>query len=296
MAIFDNDLGSCYDRILVNLVMVCARRMCMPVESVLAHSETLRQMKYTVKTVYGISENHYCGTASHPLAGTGKGSGAFPAVWLTICAVTINAYCLAAPRKMKFIDPTGTTRSERSVDAFVDDTSVAGLTDYPGDKPMSALTMLKLLEKCAKTWQKETLELSKCYYYMIQWHWDSQGYPKMTEFRQNLDNSGRKNCGSGEYQNKSVRNSSKVLGVMIPVNDDWNDEINRLASKSDNHARLTMSHRHRQCDADLSHRAIWATQHTYSLPITSISKKSFKWTRNKHLLGKWDTTNTFQRL
>ena len=59
MAIFDNDAASCYDRILVNLAMVCACGLGMPVEAVLAHSETLRQVKYTVKTVYGISENHY---------------------------------------------------------------------------------------------------------------------------------------------------------------------------------------------------------------------------------------------
>ena len=206
MAIFDNDLGSCYDRILVNLVMVCARRMCMPVESVLAHSETLRQMKYTVKTVYVISEYYYCGTASHLLAGTGQGSEASPAVWLTICSVIINAYCLAATRKMNFIDPTGTIRSERSLDAIEDDTSVLGLTDYPGGKPMSALTMFKLLEKCAQTWQnilfasEGALELSKCYYYMIQWHWDAQGYQKMTEFRKHLDNPSKHNFGSGEYQ------------------------------------------------------------------------------------------------
>ena len=79
-------------------------------------------------------------------------------------------------------------------------------------------------------------------------------------------------------RNKSVRNSSKVLGVvMILVKNGWTDEINRLATKSDNHARLTMSHRHQRCDADLSHSAIWVTQHTYSLPITtSIPNKSLE--------------------
>jgi len=184
----------------------------------------------------------------------------------------MTAYFLSAPRKMKFSDLTGSIRSERGVDAFVDDTLV-GLTDYPGEKPMSALTMLKLLEKCAQTWQNllfasgGVLEVSKCYYYMIQWYWDAQGYPKMTEFRQYLNNPGKHNFGSGEYQtlnvtsgtdpiqvvirNKSVRNSSKILGVMISMNNDWNDMMNRLAIKSNNHARLTLSHRHRRCNADL---------------------------------------------
>ena len=38
MALFDNDAASCYDRILVNLAMVCARRLGAPSEAVFAHS------------------------------------------------------------------------------------------------------------------------------------------------------------------------------------------------------------------------------------------------------------------
>ena len=39
MAIFDNNIASFYDRILVNLAMVCVRRLGRPV-SIMAHSET----------------------------------------------------------------------------------------------------------------------------------------------------------------------------------------------------------------------------------------------------------------
>ena len=41
-------------------------------------------MKYMVKTVYGTSAGHYTGSKSEPLAGTGQGSGVFPAMWLSI--------------------------------------------------------------------------------------------------------------------------------------------------------------------------------------------------------------------
>ena len=106
MAIFDNDgAASCYGRILVNLAMVCAHRLDMPVAAILAHSETWRQMKYTVKTVYGISEYHYCGIERHPLAGTGHDSRASPAVWLTmICLVIISAYSQQLIKKNKMHD------------------------------------------------------------------------------------------------------------------------------------------------------------------------------------------------
>ena len=47
---------------------------------------------------------------------------------------------------------------------------------------------------------------------------------------------------------------------MITVNNIWTDEIQQLKKKSDNHAILTMSHKHRRMDANISHRMVWATQ------------------------------------
>jgi len=63
---------------------------------------------------------------------------------------------------------------------------------------------------------------------------------------------------------------------LVPVNNNWEEELRRMTKKSDKYARLTMSHRHRHCYANLSHRFIWAPQQTYSLPITSIPLKSLE--------------------
>jgi hypothetical protein len=104
-------------------------------------------MKYTVKTVYGISEYHYCGTERHPLAETGHDSRASPAVWLSmICLVIISAYSQSAPKSMKFSDPTmGNIVSTR----FVDDTSV-GFTSHPKEEQLEPPKMLQLLQDCAQ--------------------------------------------------------------------------------------------------------------------------------------------------
>ena len=56
LALFDNDAACCYDGILVNLAMLCSRRFGVPKEAILAHSETLGLVKYTIKTVYGTSQ------------------------------------------------------------------------------------------------------------------------------------------------------------------------------------------------------------------------------------------------
>ena len=81
---FDNDASACYDRIIVALAMLAARRCGMPLHAIRSHAKALEFMKYTVKTVYGISEDSYQGTPFAPLFGTGQGSGASPAVWLSL--------------------------------------------------------------------------------------------------------------------------------------------------------------------------------------------------------------------
>lgn len=73
---FDNDANPCYDRIIVALGMLAARRCGMPKNAIKTHADALRLMKYTLKTIFGISEDNYYGTPFGPLFGTEQGSGA----------------------------------------------------------------------------------------------------------------------------------------------------------------------------------------------------------------------------
>jgi hypothetical protein len=92
LARFENDASACYDRIIVALAMLAARRCGMPEHSIQTHADVLRLMKYTVKTVHGVSEQNYSGTVFEPLFGTGQGSGASPAVWLSLVVVMLNTF------------------------------------------------------------------------------------------------------------------------------------------------------------------------------------------------------------
>lgn len=121
LARFDNDASACYDRIIVNLAMLAARRCGMS-----THAEALEFMKYTVKTLYGISEANYQGTPFEPLFGTGQGSGASPAAWLTLVVLLMFTLNQLIPDRMYFASPQFT--HSRLIDAFVDDTSL-GFTD-----------------------------------------------------------------------------------------------------------------------------------------------------------------------
>jgi hypothetical protein len=130
LARFDNDASACYDRIIVALGMLAARRCGMPESVVQTHADCLNLMKYTVKTFHGVSESNYHGTLFEPLFGTGQGSGASPSVLLMLVVVLMNTLDRIIPERMTFRSPNSSQRHDRLIDAFVDDTSL-GFTD-PG--------------------------------------------------------------------------------------------------------------------------------------------------------------------
>ena len=55
---FDNDASACYDRIIIALAMLAARRCGMPENAIQVHSDALQFMQYTVKTIHGISSDN----------------------------------------------------------------------------------------------------------------------------------------------------------------------------------------------------------------------------------------------
>ncbi|KAI2500343.1 hypothetical protein MHU86_14151 [Fragilaria crotonensis] len=67
LARFDNDASACFDRIIVALGMLAARRCGMPKNAIQVHADALHFMQYTVKTIYGISADNYHGTGFEPL-------------------------------------------------------------------------------------------------------------------------------------------------------------------------------------------------------------------------------------
>ncbi|KAI2497437.1 hypothetical protein MHU86_17041 [Fragilaria crotonensis] len=125
---FDNDASACFDRIIVALGMLAARRCGMPNEAVRTHAKSLELMQYMVKTVYGVSNTSYKGTTLEPLFGTGQNSGASPAVWLSLVVVLLNTLEKVVPDRISFRSVDGTITHQRLVDAFVDDTAI-GITD-----------------------------------------------------------------------------------------------------------------------------------------------------------------------
>ncbi|KAI2497422.1 hypothetical protein MHU86_17080 [Fragilaria crotonensis] len=172
LARFDNDASACYDRIIVALGMLAARRLGMPDNAIRTHAEALQFMKYTVKTIHGISEDTYQGTPFEPLFGTGQGSGASPAVWLTLVVILLNTLDRSVPERTHFSNPQASIQSSRLVDAFVDDTSL-GFTDTHSTYE----DMIQRLQAISQTWEHllhlsgGALNLKKCSWYILYWDW-----------------------------------------------------------------------------------------------------------------------------
>jgi hypothetical protein len=88
----DNDATGCYDRIIVLLGMMSCRRLGMLQSAIKCQTDDLLSMQYAVKHVYGISETEYSSAISEPLFGTGQGSGASHAIWLSLVTVLLNGF------------------------------------------------------------------------------------------------------------------------------------------------------------------------------------------------------------
>jgi hypothetical protein len=105
--------------------MMAARRCGMPSNAIRVHSDTLENMKYRVETTFGVSDGHYNGAPDAPLYGTGQGSGASPAVWLTLVVILMNTLNRITRERIRFRAPNDPLMHFRLIDAFVDDTSLA---------------------------------------------------------------------------------------------------------------------------------------------------------------------------
>ena len=123
LLMFDNDACGCFDRIIVALANIAALCLAFPQSAVQMHAKALTGMQYFVKMAHGLLDAFYKVTHLFLLFGMGQGSGASPAIWLTIVICLLLALTAMAPIAMTFMDPWGNIFDERNADSYVDDMS-----------------------------------------------------------------------------------------------------------------------------------------------------------------------------
>lgn len=281
LARFDNDASACYDRIIVALAMLAARRCGMPEESVQTHADVLRLMKYTVKTVHGVSDENYSGTVFEPLFGTGQGSGASPAVWLSLVVVMLNTFERLIPERMHFVSPDGKITNSRVVDAFVDDTSI-GFTDGSGSLELEGL--ISRLQEISQTWEHllhlsgGSLNLKKCSWYVLTWDW--KGGRPVIRNRHASDTEIKLRQGTSTEETTirrmDLEEAPRILGVFISPTGDFSAHIQVLKTRADTFAVRLKSPRITVTDALLFHQTIYVPTMRYSLAAIAANEESLK--------------------
>jgi hypothetical protein len=300
LARFDNDASACYDRIIVALGMLAARRCGMPKNAVRLHAEALKFMRYTVKTAYGVSELNYFGTPFAPLFGTGQGSGASPAVWLSLVVLLLHAFDRIVPHRMHF-EPIASGRPHsRSSDAFVDDTSVGFTSD---DDDASYADLLARLEFAAQSWEKllhvsgGKLNLKKCSYFVLQWEWQ-QGRPKLRRMMPS-DSSISLTQGQSpdrhEIKQTAPTESIRMLGVLLNPMGDFTDHLSALKVKADTFARRLRSPRLTETDVAIFHRSIYIPSMRYGLAALATNEEELSKVQSqigRAILQRWHIRST----
>jgi hypothetical protein len=105
LLMFDNNASGCFDWIVMSITTIAALQLAFPWSVAWMHAKALSGMKYFIKTAHGISEGFYKATPSYLLFGMGQGSGASPAIWLTIVICLLSVLMAMAPLAMAFMDP-----------------------------------------------------------------------------------------------------------------------------------------------------------------------------------------------
>ncbi|KAI2511593.1 hypothetical protein MHU86_2847 [Fragilaria crotonensis] len=278
LARFDNDASACYDRIIVALGMLAACRCGMPETAVQTHADSLKLMKYTVKTVHGISESNYHGSTFEPLFGTGQGSGASPSVWLTLVVVLMNTLDRLIPERMSFQSPDSSQRHARLIDAFVDDTSL-GFTD-PG--LITLETMIAKLNHIAQTWENilfysgGALNLSKCSWYTMYWDW-KKGRPILRRIEDEDQPLTLTTQGNTTDQTIIKRlplsKASRILGVYLAPDGNFSEQLTVLKTKADGFAIKLRSPKLTPRDIKTFHQTMYAPAMRYVLPCLAIDEE-----------------------
>ena len=164
--------------------MVAAQQLGMPSTAIATHAGVLANMRYSIKSLFGESEDYIQSAPGAILYGTGQGSGASPAIWLTLSTVLLDTLWDLVPRSMTYLSPDMTLKVERYSDAFVDNTQ-NGLTDAHLNNAWPLPKLINNLQFMAQTWERilfssgGAMELSKCSYYILYWKWGN-GLPQLT--------------------------------------------------------------------------------------------------------------------
>jgi hypothetical protein len=283
---FDNDAKSCYDRIVMPLASLCSQQIGMPANSCELFLKTLKSMRYHVKTKYGISEESYTSTQHRNIHGPGQGGRGSPAVWVAISSILMKcmedqlfgAYMKSPFPKHKSV--------QFWLTGFVDD-----VTHWCIDRDRQTENKLcKDLQDAAQWWEQllhasgGKLELSKCFFYIMQWRFDPEGRPYLlppNKFQHSVHIVDSETGTRFDIPQRDCSQPHKTLGVMETPDGNNKAEIERLSKLSDTHGQRCATGQLTREEAELYYNTTYLTSMSYGLVIGTLTANQWQKVQSK---------------
>jgi hypothetical protein len=139
---FDNDTGSCYDRIIPALASLIGRKHRIHQNVVFVNASTRKEAKYKLKPLLGVSFYQNC--TAYPIYGTGQGSANSPVIWLIVSSTLFTCheqYAYGAT----FTTPDKSLSVALSMVGFVDD-STGEVNDFTADPQSNPEVLNKFMQ------------------------------------------------------------------------------------------------------------------------------------------------------
>jgi ribonuclease HI len=274
----DNDAKSCFDRIICNLAMMVSRYNGVPSNFCQLQANTLLNTEFKLRTALGDSNRSYRHTDDNPIHGTGQGSCASPSIWLMLSSLLMNIlHELGNGMTMVDILKNNTTLRE-IIEGFVDDTSI-----FTNCTSNDIINILRKLQEDGNIWSMllqasgGKLEVNKCFFYLLSWHWDAKGNPIADDIQSQkllLQENGIQLCGSDEeLKQKDVQTSHKTLGTFKCLVGDEVDHYKFLKDKSDKLGSITRGSQLNRRQAKKAYNSCYIPALLYSLTAVSLTRK-----------------------
>ena len=142
---------------------------------------TIQGMKFCIHTAHEVSPRFYTSTLSALILGVLQGNRAAPCTWLSVSCVLRHALS-SHTTGFQATCPCYSKISKCLRDAFVDDTDL-WLTSTSSS---SGMILIPSMQKVAQLWERllfasdGALAIQKCFYYLVDWCWDHNGFPVLS--------------------------------------------------------------------------------------------------------------------
>jgi hypothetical protein len=128
---YDNDATSYYNRIITVIAAITSRKYGVHCNVAFVMASTLKEAKYKLRTILGISEEFYQHRELSPIYGTGQGSGNSPVICCVISSGLFDCHATSA-QGATYTSPDGTESITLYMVGFVDDST--GQTNFLTDR------------------------------------------------------------------------------------------------------------------------------------------------------------------